>query len=65
MIDRRPEHVFQSSFLWMATGKREPSDITRPLSAVGKRHVRFVQDSVLFIDTDKKRVTTSGGELTV
>lgn len=63
MIDRRPQHVFQSSFLWMATGKREPSDITRPLTAVGKRHVRFVQDSVLFIDTDKKRVTTSSGEL--
>jgi sulfide:quinone oxidoreductase len=63
MIDRRPIHVFQSSFLWMATDKREPSDITRPLSAVGKRHVQFVQDSVLFIDTDKKRVTTTGGEL--
>jgi sulfide:quinone oxidoreductase len=62
VIDRRPEHVFQSSFLWMATGKREPSDITRPLSSIGKRHVRFVQESVLFIDTDKKRVTTSGGE---
>lgn len=62
MIDRRPEHIFQSSFLWMATGKRRPSDITRPLTAVAKRHVRFVQENVLFIDTDRKRVTTSGGE---
>jgi sulfide:quinone oxidoreductase len=62
MIDRRPTHVFQSSYLWMATGTREPSDITRPLSAVGKRHARFVQDSVAYIDTDKKRVTTTGGE---
>ncbi len=63
LIDRRPQHVFQSSFLWLATGKREPSDITRSLSAIGKRHVRFVQDSVLHIDTDKKRVTTASGEL--
>ena len=56
--DRPPAAArFQSSFLWMATGKREPSDITRPLSSIGKRHVRFVQESVLFIDTDKKRVT--------
>jgi sulfide:quinone oxidoreductase len=63
MIDRRPTHVFQSSYLWMATGTREPSDITRPLSAVGKRHARFIQDSVVYIDTDKKRVTTTGGEI--
>jgi sulfide:quinone oxidoreductase len=63
MIDRRPEHVFQSSFLWMATGKREPADIIRPLSAVGKRHVRFVQDGVVHIDPDKKRVTTTSGDL--
>ena len=63
LVDRRPDHVFQSSFLWMATGKREPNDITRPLRALAKRHVRVVQDDVVHIDTDKKRVTTGGGEL--
>jgi sulfide:quinone oxidoreductase len=62
MIDQRPQHVFQSSFLWMATGKREPSDITRPLAAVGKRHVNFVQDRVVHIDTDRKVVTMTNGE---
>lgn len=63
LVDRRPDHVFQSSILWMATGKREPKDITRPLRALAKRHVRVVRDDVVHIDTDKKRVTTGGGEL--
>jgi sulfide:quinone oxidoreductase len=62
LIDRRPRHVFQSSYLWMATGKREPDDITRSLRAVEKRGVRFVQDDVVHIDTDRKLVTTAGGE---
>jgi sulfide:quinone oxidoreductase len=62
MIDQRPRHVFQSSFLWMATGKREPWDITRPMANVGKRDVRFVQDRVVHIDTDRKVVTMANGE---
>ncbi|HEU0113976.1 MAG TPA: FAD-dependent oxidoreductase, partial [Thermomicrobiales bacterium] len=61
LIDRRPRHVFQSSFLWMATGKREPADITRPLAAVGKRQVNFVQDTVVAIDVDRKEIVTERG----
>jgi sulfide:quinone oxidoreductase len=62
LIDRRPAHVFQSSYLWMTIGKREPSDISRDLTAVGKRHVRFLNDHVTFIDTDKRKVVTTHGE---
>jgi len=63
LIDQRPQHIFQSSYLWMATGKREPSDILRPMAAVGKRNVSFVQDRVVHIDTDRRLVTMANGEM--
>ena len=62
LIDQKPEHVFQSSYLWMTLGRREPSDISRDLTAVGKRHVRFLNDRVTAIDTDKRKVVTEHGE---
>ena len=62
LIDQRPTHVFQSSYLWMTLGRREPRDISRDLTALGKRHVRFLNDRVTFIDTDRKKVITEHGE---
>jgi sulfide:quinone oxidoreductase len=61
LIDQRPAHVFQSSFLWMTIGRREPSEITRDLTALGKRQVRFLNDRVTFIDTDRRVVQTLHG----
>jgi sulfide:quinone oxidoreductase len=63
LIDQRPTHVFQSSYLWLTMGLREPRDITRDLTAVGKRHVRFLNDRVTFIDTDKRKIRTDRDEL--
>jgi sulfide:quinone oxidoreductase len=62
LIDQRPSHVFQSSYLWMTVGRREPSDISRDLTSVGKRHVRFLNDRVTFIDTDRRIVQTAHGQ---
>lgn len=62
LIDQRPTHVFQSSYLWMTMGKREPSDISRDLTALGKRHVRFLNDRITFIDTNRRKVVTEHGE---
>lgn len=61
LIDQKPEHVFQSSYLWMTLGRREPSDITRDLTAVGKRHVRFLNDRIVAIDTRAHQVVTEHG----
>ena len=63
LIDQRPTHVFQSSYLWMTVGRREPSDITRDLTALGKRRVRFLNDRVTFIDTDRRVVETLHGRV--
>jgi sulfide:quinone oxidoreductase len=63
LIDQRPTHVFQSSYLWMTIGRREPSDIMRDLTALGKRDVRFLNDRVAFIDTDRRAVETLHGRV--
>lgn len=62
LIDQRSAHVFQSSYLWMTLGRRQPSDISRDLTAVGKRHVRFLNDRIVAIDTDARKVVTEHGE---
>lgn len=63
LIDQRPTHVFQSSYLWLTIGRREPADITRDLTAVGKRHVRLVNDRVTLIDTERRVVQTAHGQV--
>lgn len=64
LIDQKPQHVFQSSYLWLTIGQREPRDLSRDLSAVAKRRVRFLNDRVVHIDPDRKRITTAAtGEL--
>jgi sulfide:quinone oxidoreductase len=63
LIDQRPTHVFQSSYLWLTIGQREPRDISRDLTAVAKRHVRFRNDRVTAIDIEKRLVRTAHGKL--
>ncbi|MFW6074852.1 MAG: NAD(P)/FAD-dependent oxidoreductase [Chloroflexota bacterium] len=59
VIDQRPQHHYQSSYLWMARGWREPQDISRDLTALERRHVRFLNDRVEHIDTNNRVVTTT------
>jgi sulfide:quinone oxidoreductase len=61
LIDQRQTHVFQSSYLWMTLGRREPRDISRDLTALGKRHVRFLNDRVARVDTERRHVVTAHG----
>lgn len=63
LIDQKSRHHYQSSYLWMARGWREPGDISRDLSAIERRNVRFFNDRVVNIDTDTRKVTTDHAEI--
>lgn len=63
LIDQRPTRVFQSSYPWMTMGRQEPADTTRDLTALGKRRVRFLNDRVTFIDTERRVVETLRGRV--
>ena len=63
LIDKKPQHYYQSSYLWMVRGWREPQDISRDLTTIERRNVRFINDTITNIDTDKRTVATGHGEV--
>ncbi|HZD40708.1 MAG TPA: FAD-dependent oxidoreductase, partial [Terriglobales bacterium] len=56
LIDRRAQHIFMPSFLFVMTGQRQPDDITRSLSNLKKRNVQVIQSEVEGIDPVHRQV---------
>jgi len=58
LIDRSPNHLFQSSLLWHAVGQRRPDQIQRPLSDLARKGVEFINEEVMEIDASARQVRT-------
>ncbi len=58
LIDRSPDHLFQSSLLWHAVGQRRADQIRRPLADLSRKSVEFINEEVVGIDTDARQVRT-------
>src|SRR3990172_9526687 len=63
VVERRAEHVFAPSLLWLMTGQRRADDITRPLRNLLDPGVELIQAEVSAIVPDGKMVRTSAGDL--
>jgi sulfide:quinone oxidoreductase len=63
LIDRQAQHVFTPSFLWMMLGWREPSEISRDLSRLGRKGIEVVQEEIREIDPARREVRTERQEL--
>lgn len=63
LVERETTHVFSPSLLWLMTGERTAGEISRPVSALGKRGVEIVRGEVEHIDPDTRTVRVSGKEL--
>lgn len=61
LVDKNKFHEFRPSYLWVATGIREPQDIIRPLEKLREKGIEFVNDEVSEIDPDKQKVKLAGG----
>jgi len=59
LIDRSPDHLFQSSLLWLMIGDRNEEQICRPLWGLGRRGIGFRQAEVEEIDVARKIVRTT------
>lgn len=59
LIDRAPNHLFQSSLLWHAVGLRRTDQIQRPLSGLAGKGVEFVNDEIREIDVAARQVRTT------
>lgn len=60
VFDRRREHVFWPSLLWVLNGTRRPAQVRRPLDALRERNLRVVQAEVAAIDPTAPSVTAGG-----
>ncbi len=56
LIDREAQHVFQSSFLWLMTGDRKESQISRDLAKLERKGIEVVIGEITSIDPDAKAV---------
>ncbi len=56
VIDRSPDHLFQSSLLWLMVGDRREDQIRRPLARLTRRGIEFVHDEVVEIDLERRLV---------
>lgn len=65
LIDKRNFHLFQPLLYQVATGGLSPGDIASPLRAVlaKRRNIKVLQAEVLDLDTDKRRVVLSEGDV--
>jgi sulfide:quinone oxidoreductase len=61
LVDRRDWFVMGLRILWTVAGRAARADGTRPLAALRRHGIRFVQDQVQAIDLDRQVVVTPGG----
>jgi len=62
LVDKKAQYEFSPSFLWATMGWRKPSQITRNLSLLEKKGIKYVNGEVSKIDPSAKTVKTSAGE---
>ncbi len=63
VLDRQPNHLFQSSLLWRAVGLRRAEQIQRPLADLTQKGVEFINEPAVQIDTARKQVRTPSQEI--
>ncbi|MEX0692456.1 MAG: FAD/NAD(P)-binding oxidoreductase [Gemmatimonadales bacterium] len=56
LVDRATHHLFQPSLLWLLTGDRTPSQITRPLRRVTRLGIELVTGTVAALDVARRTV---------
>ncbi len=56
LIDRREEHIFTPSFLFLMLGQRRPEDLKRKLRILERRRVKVIQAEILGIDPGRQEV---------
>jgi len=63
LVDREPNHLFQSSLLWLLVGQRRAEQIQRPLGRLVEKGVELVTGEITAVDAENRRVTVDDLEL--
>src|SRR5581483_681509 len=62
LVERESKHVFSPSFLWIMIGERRADQISRPMAALVKRGIEFIQGTIERIDPARRTITVDGKE---
>ncbi|MGC8667019.1 MAG: NAD(P)/FAD-dependent oxidoreductase [Chthonomonadales bacterium] len=60
LVNREPEFALAASFLWVATGKRKPHQITKSLELLKNKGIEVVTGEVERINAARKEAVVSG-----
>ncbi len=63
LIDKRGEHLFAPSLLWLMVGQRRPAQLTRDLRTLVRPGVEVLRAAVREINPERGRVRVDGQEL--
>lgn len=63
LVEKSPEHAFAPSFLWLMTGDRKVSKITKPIRTLVRSGVEVIHAEVTSIDIPNRRITTTAQAL--
>lgn len=63
VVERRPKQSFESSYLWIMTGERQPDAISRDIAGLARKEIEVIAGEVESIDTKNKAVFVAGREV--
>ncbi len=60
LVNKDPDFSFAASYLWVMSGKRQPTQITRPLKALERRGIEVVIGNIETLDPSNRTVVVDG-----
>ncbi len=63
LVEKKEQFQFPPSYPWLMLGTRRPDQVQKDLSALKKKGIEVLNDEVLSIDVERKRVETREHEL--
>jgi sulfide:quinone oxidoreductase len=64
LVNREPEFSFAASYLWVMSGQRRASQVTKPLSSLERRGIEVVIGDIEAIDAASRTVSVNGDRIT-
>lgn len=63
LIDKKEDHIYNPSLLWLIVDERKPEDIQKSLTGFNKKGVEYLKAVIQKIDPSTRTIETSVGEV--
>jgi len=62
VVERETQHLFSPSLLWLMTGSRSQSQVTRPVQRLSRKGIEVIHDEIVEISPEPRQVTLGSGQ---